>query len=163
LLRKLCACHGDQEVTQEYAERLAAAGWIHPPNRVAWPKGCSDCDSTGYKGRLGIYELLSIDDSIRSILRGVYKPDLVRTAARNAGMRFMQEDALQKLQAGVTTLEEILRVVPMEAVTGSGCEQCGHDLSPTYRFCPYCGMRRGAEFSGSSGVKSLNVPEGVLS
>jgi type IV pilus assembly protein PilB len=163
LLRKLCACHGDQEVTQEYSERLAAVGWIHPPNRVAWPKGCSDCDSTGYKGRLGIYELLSIDDSIRSILRGVYKPDLVKTAARNAGMRFMQEDALQKLQAGVTTLEEILRVVPMEAVTGSVCEQCGHDLSPTYRFCPYCGMRRGAELSDSSGAKSLIVPEGVLS
>src|SRR6202043_4167562 len=35
LLRKLCACHGDQEVTQEYSERLAAVGWIHPPNRVA--------------------------------------------------------------------------------------------------------------------------------
>ena len=163
LLRKLCACHGDQEVTQEYSERLAAVGWIHPPNRVAWPKGCSDCDNTGYKGRLGIYELLSIDDSIRSILRGVYKPDLVRTAARNAGMRFMQEDAMQKLQAGVTTLEEILRVVPMEALAVSGCEQCGHDLSPTYRFCPYCGTRRGAELSDSSGVKSLHVPEGVLS
>jgi type IV pilus assembly protein PilB len=163
LLRKLCACHGDQEITQEYSERLAAVGWFHPPNRVAWPKGCSDCDNTGYKGRMGIYELLSIDDSIRSILRGVYKPDLVRTAARNAGMRFMQEDALQKLQAGVTTLDEILRVVPMEALTASGCEQCGHELSPTYRFCPYCGTRRAAEFLDSSGAKPLRVPEGVLS
>ena len=55
---------------------------------------------------------LSIDESIRAILRGGYKPDLVRTAARAAGMRRMQEDALEKIQAGVTTLEEIVRVVP---------------------------------------------------
>src|ERR1035437_4728884 len=70
LLRKLCACHSQKQVTPDYAERLAAVGWIQPPERIPWPKGCSVCDQTGYKGRVGIYELLSIDDSIRSILRG---------------------------------------------------------------------------------------------
>jgi len=163
LLRKLCVCHGIKQVTPDYSERLAAAGWVQPPDSIPWPKGCSICDHTGYKGRLGIYEILSIDDSIRAILRGAYKPDLVRTAARAAGMRRMQEDALEKLQAGVTTLEEIIRVVPMEALATSGCEQCGHELPPAYRFCPYCGTRRGPGVSNSQVGSSLNVTEGVLS
>jgi type IV pilus assembly protein PilB len=163
LLRKLCACHSQKQVTPDYAERLAAVGWIQPPERIAWPKGCSICDQTGYKGRVGIYELLSIDDSIRSILRGAYKPDLVRTAARAAGMRRMQEDALEKLQAGVTTLEEVLRVVPMEALATSGCERCGHELPPAYRFCPYCGTGRRPGVSDSPAGSSLSVAEGILS
>jgi hypothetical protein len=112
---------------------------------------------------VGIYELLSIDGAIRSILRSGYKPDLVRTAARAAGMRGMQEDALCKLQAGATTLEEVLRVVPREALAASGCERCGHDLAPSYRFCPYCGTRRAAAISDSSTGPSLNFTEGVLS
>jgi len=163
LLRKLCACHSQKQITPDYAERLAAVGWIQPPDRVAWPKGCSVCDHTGYKGRVGIYEFLMIDDSIRSILRGAYKPDLVRTAARAAGMRRMQEDALEKLQAGVTTLEEVIRVVPMEALATSGCERCGHELPLAYRFCPYCGTRRGPGVSDSPEGSSLHVTEGVLS
>jgi type IV pilus assembly protein PilB len=163
LLRKLCACHSYKAVTQDYAERLTAVGWIQPPERIPWPKGCSDCDDSGYKGRLGIYELLSIDDSIRSILHDGYKPDLVRSAARAGGMRRMQDDALDKLQAGVTTLEEILRVVPMEALATSGCERCGHDLSPAYRFCPYCGTRCGLAISGSPVGRSLHASEEVLS
>ena len=163
LLRKLCVCHGMKQVTPDYSERLAAVGWIQPPDQIPWPKGCNICDHTGYKGRLGIYELLLIDDSIRSILRGAYKPDLVRTAARAAGMRRMQEDAVEKLQAGVTTLEEIIRVVPMEALATSGCEQCGHELPPAYRFCPYCGTQRGSGVSDSQIGTALKITEGALS
>jgi len=162
LLRKLCACHGQEQVAPDYAERLAAVGWIQPPDRIAWPKGCIVCDNTGYKGRVGIYELLLIDDSVRSILRDGYKHDLVRTAARAAGMRRMQEDALEKLQAGVTTLEEVIRVVPMNALATSGCERCGHELPPAYLFCPYCGTGRGAGVSDSPTRASVNVTEGVL-
>jgi len=138
-------------------------GWIQPPDRIAWPEGCTVCDHTGYKGRVGIYELLAIDESIRAVLRGGYKPELVRTAARAAGMRRMQEDALEKLKAGVTTLEEIIRVVPMEALATSECERCGHELPPTHRFCPYCGARRGPGVSDAPAGPALNVTEGVLS
>jgi type II secretory ATPase GspE/PulE/Tfp pilus assembly ATPase PilB-like protein len=163
LLRKLCVCHTEKQVTPEYAERLAAAGWMHPPDRIPWPGGCSLCDQTGYKGRVGIYELLFIDEAIRSILRGTYKPDLVRAAARANGMRRMQEDALDKLQAGVTTLEEIVRVVPMESQATSLCERCGHEMPPVFRFCPYCGTRREQGASDSRADSSENVPDGVLS
>lgn len=163
LLRKLCVCKGEKQVTPEYAERLAVVGWLQPPDSIPWPVGCSICDHTGYKGRLGVYELLMIDDSIRSILRGEYKPDQVRTAARAAGMRRMQEDALDKLQAGITTLEEVVRVIPTEAVTTAGCERCGHELAPAYRFCPFCGTRRGPDAQDSAAGPSRHVTEGVLS
>jgi type IV pilus assembly protein PilB len=162
LLRKLCACHDQKQVTPDYAERLATAGWILPPDSIGWPRGCIICDHTGYKGRVGIYELLLIDDTVRSILRDGYKPDLVRTAARAAGMRRMQEDALEKLQAGVTTFEEVIRVVPMNALATSGCDRCGHELPPAYHFCPYCGIRRGPGVSASPAGISVNVTEGVL-
>jgi type II secretory ATPase GspE/PulE/Tfp pilus assembly ATPase PilB-like protein len=163
LLRKLCACHTHKQMTPDYSDRLAAVGWLQPPDRIAWPQGCTACDHTGYKGRVGIYELLSIDESIRAVLRGGYKPDLVRTAARAAGMRRMQDDALEKIQAGLTTLEEVVRVVPMEALPSSGCEGCGHELSSSYRFCPYCGTRRGPGASDSPSGSALKVAEGVLS
>ena len=162
LLRKLCACHTQKAVTVEDSERLAAAGWIQPPEHIPSPNGCNICDHTGYKGRVGIYELLAIDDAVRSVLRGGYKPDLVRTAARAAGMRRMQDDAIDKLQAGVTTLDEVLRVIPMEASATSPCGHCGHELPPEYRFCPYCGTRNGHTTASSPPAQAVDDPEGVL-
>ena len=162
LVRKLCECHVLKDVTKAYSERLIAAGWSNPPSQIAWPKGCSVCDFTGYKGRIGIYELLSIDESIRTILRGAYKPDLVRDAARLGGMRKMQEDALEKLQAGITTLDEIIRVVPMEMQTEAVFEHCGQKLSALFRYCPYCGVSREAEDQSLSAASVLDREE-VLS
>jgi general secretion pathway protein E len=163
LLRKLCSCRVMQEVTPNLAERLATVGWLNPPARIASPKGCDQCDHTGYKGRIGIYELLWIDDSIRALLRGEYKPELLRTAARAAGMRRMQEDALEKLQSGITTLAEIQRVVPMEVSVSTGCDRCGHDLAPAYRFCPYCGTSRGTATSEGASSVGLVITDEVLS
>jgi type IV pilus assembly protein PilB len=161
LVRKLCSCRVQHALTMEDRDRLAASGWLSPPETVPWPKGCHACDSTGYKGRMGIYELLVIDDSIRGILRGGYKPDLVKAAARAAGMRRMQEDALEKLQASVTTLEEITRVIPMEALAPTRCGRCGRELPPAYRFCPFCGAAHESTKSGSPS-ETLLVREGVL-
>lgn len=162
LLRKLCSCRVHKHVTPQYAEQLATLGWMHPPEQIAAPKGCGNCDHTGYKGRVGIYELLVVDDAIRAILRSGFQPDLVRAATRAAGMRRMQDDALAKLRAGVTTLEEIIRVVPTEAVPVSGCEQCGHQVSALYSFCPFCGTRREAPVSASEPANSVKISNGVL-
>jgi type II secretory ATPase GspE/PulE/Tfp pilus assembly ATPase PilB-like protein len=162
LVRKLCACCTEHPVSMEERDRLAASGWMTPPDRIAWPKGCHTCDNSGYKRRVGIYELLMIDDSIRAILRGAYKPDLVKAAARAAGMRRMQEDAVDKLQAGVTTLDEISRVIPMETLAPAACERCGHELPAAYRFCPNCGSQRNLGPSDSSPRLAPKVAEGVL-
>ena len=57
----------------------------------------------------------------------------------------MQEDALEKLKAGVTTLEEIIRVVPMEALATSECERCGQELPPRTASAPIAGLDAGPE------------------
>jgi len=162
LVRKLCTCHTYERVTPEYAARLAEAGSATIPDKIAWPAGCDLCDHTGYKGRVGVYELLQIDESIRSILRGSFKPDLLRNAARSNGMRRLQEDALEKLHLGITSLEEIQRVVPFETLAPSECPGCGHELLPTFHFCPFCGMKRENSGKGAHSEASLDISHGVL-
>lgn len=163
LVRKLCSCHTFERVTPEYAARLGEAGMSEMPEHVPRPAGCDLCDSTGYKGRIGVYELLQIDETIRSFLRGSFKPDLMRNAARAAGMRRLQEDALDKLRLGITSLEEIQRVVPLENLAAAGCAGCGHELLSTFRFCPSCGLKSENAGTGSTWEASLDIPHGVLS
>jgi len=72
--------------------------------------GCDKCRTTGYKGRLGIYEFLELDDDLRDVItRNPALTDL-RRAAREHKMRSLREDGLQKVAAGETTVEELMRV-----------------------------------------------------
>ena len=54
----------------------------------------------------------------------------------------MREDALDKVAQGLTTIEEVLRVVPSEESTFAHCPQCSRELAQTFLFCPYCGTKR---------------------
>lgn len=72
--------------------------------------GCRRCGQSGFKGRLGIYEILEIDDElIRKINAGI-TADQIREYARAHGMLTMFEDGLIKAKMGITTISEILRV-----------------------------------------------------
>jgi len=71
--------------------------------------GCSKCRDTGFQGRIGIYELLTMDDTLRDlIVRSVATSEL-RRAAAEAGMASLRADGMQKVKAGMTTVEEVLR------------------------------------------------------
>jgi type II secretory ATPase GspE/PulE/Tfp pilus assembly ATPase PilB-like protein len=70
--------------------------------------------STGYKGRIGIYELLILDEKIRNSIMAKASTDEIRRLARNAGMTSMKEDGIQKIRAGTTTIGEVLRVTEEE-------------------------------------------------
>jgi type II secretory ATPase GspE/PulE/Tfp pilus assembly ATPase PilB-like protein len=72
--------------------------------------GCEQCGRTGYKGRVGIYELLRMDDDIRSAIIARSSAAAIRQIAMKKGMRTLREDALEKVKAGVTTIEEVMRV-----------------------------------------------------
>jgi type IV pilus assembly protein PilB len=162
LVRKLCSCHIYEPVTPEYAARLAEAGSTAIPDKIAEPAGCDLCDHTGYKGRIGVYELLQVDESIRSILRGGFKPDLLRAAARANGMRRLQDDALEKVHLEITSLEEILRVVPFETAASAECTGCGHQLLATFHYCPFCGIKRETGGAASRSESSVDMSHGVL-
>jgi type IV pilus assembly protein PilB len=162
LVRKLCSCHSVQAATPEFQARMVQAGTLKPPVTMAVPLGCEKCDQTGYKGRIGIYEFLRFDDSIRAIIRTNGSMDQIRETSRSNGMRPMQEDAMEKLRSGMTTLEEILRVVPVESVSYAQCAKCDQHILPAFSFCPYCGTpcTRDPQFRRSRSGDS--VAEGIL-
>ena len=77
-------------------------------------KGCAACKHTGYKGRVGIFELLLMTEAIREHVGATSASHVIRDTARQAGMKTLREDGLAKATAGLTTLEETLRVTQLE-------------------------------------------------
>lgn len=112
LARKLCpSCRKQVTVS---AEALIAAGFA--PARAAkvhpyGPVGCEACLNTGYKGRVGLYEVMVMDDDIGKLFLQQASSEQLRALAIEHGMRTLRDDALDKVEAGVTSLEEIARVV----------------------------------------------------
>lgn len=141
LVRRLCACHDEVPAPPEYILRLRQAGITHAPEMQSIPTGCDDCDLTGYKGRIGIYEMLVLNDQMRSAVRNGSRNDEVRSLARQNGMKLMQEYALERVREGLTTLDEVQRVVPFEPIRSISCPSCHRELSPAFFFCPYCGKK----------------------
>lgn len=142
LVRKLCSCHSVEPITPELSARLAEAGL--PVNRqdVRVPGACGLCDRTGFKGRTAVAELLIINEPIRAMIRAGESTDAIRELARLRGMRLMHEDGLEKVNIGLTTYDEILRIVPFEFVARCLCNACGQQLHAAFQYCPFCGERR---------------------
>jgi len=74
-------------------------------------KGCKTCNNTGYMGRTGIYEILLLDDQIKTLILQKASSTMIKEKAVEAGMRTLKQDGWAKIQAGLTTPEEVLRVV----------------------------------------------------
>ena len=94
LVRKLCPhCRQPDPV---------AGGWR--------PVGCAECNRTGFVGRTGVYELLVVDDAIRSLVHSNAGEQAIFATARASGMRSMREDGERWVQAGITSADEVIRV-----------------------------------------------------
>jgi len=74
-------------------------------------RGCEACRHTGYKGRIGIYELMLVNEEIAELMVRRAPVSEIRNAARANGMKTLQEDGLRKVLAGITSVEEVARVV----------------------------------------------------
>jgi len=72
-------------------------------------KGCGDCSKTGCRGRFGIFEVFVIDDEARKLIYEKVPSSVLRTRAREMGMRTLREDGIRKAQAGLTTPDEVIR------------------------------------------------------
>jgi type IV pilus assembly protein PilB len=112
LIRRLCdGCkveRSDAQVALQAAEVEVPPG---VPPRLWEGKGCASCGGSGYRGRIGIFEVLSFDERFHEpVLHG---PDLneIRRLAKESGMRTMVEDGIDKALQGMTTVEEVLRVI----------------------------------------------------
>ena len=125
--------------------------------------GCDQCNHTGYRGRIGIYEVMRVTDKLRRLIAVKSTEDQLRDAAIAGGMITLGEDGLAKVKSGITTPEELLRVVTevreMRTLcggcgaavgvdfnacpqcgkrVGGGCPHCGRAMQPGWNFCPYC-------------------------
>jgi general secretion pathway protein E len=103
LVRVLCP-HCKQLHEPRDMERVLG---LHGP--LYEPVGCAQCNNTGYRGRTGIYELLPVDETVRQLVHRDNAEEEILNAVRGH-VRSIRDDGLQRVQAGITTLEEVLRV-----------------------------------------------------
>ena len=110
LLRKICPnCRVEAAVLPAVRDKIEALSGRRIEGAFYQGKGCDECRETGYRGRVGIFELLALTPELKEmILQKRANAELKATAQR--GMTTMHQDALQKAATGTTTLEEILRV-----------------------------------------------------
>ncbi|OHC67654.1 MAG: secretion system protein E, partial [Rhodocyclales bacterium GWA2_65_20] len=117
LVRRVCpACRQEAAVDAKLRSRLGTA-FASPELRAFKGAGCAKCNGSGYSRRVGLYEVLTPDDELRDrIGSGASVLDIGRLA-RQSGMRLLAEDAAAKVNAGETTLEEVLRVLGPQPAT----------------------------------------------
>lgn len=155
LVRRLCACHKLVPATPEFVSRLKGAGIDDPPVMESAPVGCEICDLTGYKGRIGVYELLEVNDTMRAAIRAGSRSEILRMLAHHDGMKRMQEYALDRVREGLTTVEEVLRVVPFESIDTTHCHSCSSEVSPAFLYCPFCGTQLHEPSAPKTGKRAL--------
>jgi len=108
LVRRLCECKAAVELSKEI---LNDQGFDCDEGFTAYePVGCVRCNHTGYKGRFGIYEVLQVGEGIRKLILERAGADELRKLARAEGMCTLREAGLRKIQAGDTSVAEVLRV-----------------------------------------------------
>jgi len=118
LVRVLC-----EECKQPYTpapEIRASLGDVDAGVRLFKPVGCSECRNTGYKGRTAVFEMLSLTDGIRRILKPETTPLEVRDHAREEGMKTFWEAAVEKVVRGETSFDEIRKSIPDSAKSCAG-------------------------------------------
>jgi type IV pilus assembly protein PilB len=109
LARKLCINCRQQTVIPTAA--LADAGLGSGDDFEAYePVGCARCNQSGYKGRVGVYSVMALSERIKEMAIGQTAEAEIAAAAREEGMLTLREDGLRKIRAGLTSLEEVLRV-----------------------------------------------------
>ena len=110
LARRLCEdCRRPVQIS---ADELGRSGFAAGVLIDAYePVGCVRCNSSGFRGRVGIYEVMPISEEISSLILGRASAAEIASAATAAGMRRMREDGLEKVRDGVTSVPEVLRVL----------------------------------------------------
>lgn len=103
--------------------------------------GCDQCHYTGYRGRIGLFEVMTVDDTLRRLITSRAADDDLREGAIAGGLTTLGEDGLAKVRAGVTTLEELLRVVTEPKGLRALCRSCGAVVAVNFMACPRCGTR----------------------
>jgi type IV pilus assembly protein PilB len=114
LLRTICVkCKEPYTPPKDAIKRLGMNLDLLDKSDVTFYRGhgCEHCKGTGYKGRIGVYELMPVSEKVRELILARASSYAIREAANEAGMQSLKDDAMEKILLGITTLEESLRVI----------------------------------------------------
>jgi type IV pilus assembly protein PilB len=139
LVRVICPrCRESYEADASTLQRIGGTG-LDGSVTLYRGAGCPHCRQAGFTGRTGIFEVLAVDDAMRSlIVRGASEAE-IRDMALKGGMRPIGEDGLDKTLRGVTTLDEVTRVVYLPEQGLKMCGSCQSVVSQEFEYCPSCG------------------------
>jgi type II secretory ATPase GspE/PulE/Tfp pilus assembly ATPase PilB-like protein len=111
LVRVLCpACKEAFVPEAAVSERLKLPFAVTEKEPIYRPKGCKECSFSGFRGRVGIFELLPVTDAVRSLILESQSSLTLREHAVQNGMTLLRDDGWNKVRAGITSLEEVVRV-----------------------------------------------------
>ena len=111
LVRRLCShCKEPRELSETELRALNLEPAQLADAQVMKSVGCEECRQTGYKGRLGIFEIFVIDDNVRHMINNRRSTLMLRQTARELGMRTLREDGVRKILAGLTSAEEVISI-----------------------------------------------------
>jgi type IV pilus assembly protein PilB len=115
LVRNICThCRRPAKITRAMLEEAALDPGLENSGLFFEGAGCMECGGTGYRGRTAICELLDLSDNIRELILARRPSSEIKKAARDEGMRFLRESAVEQVLKGVTTLREINKVTFVE-------------------------------------------------
>ena len=113
LVRTLCKhCRVETELSDQDWDQLVRPWKAGKPKKIFAAAGCLECRNTGYMGRQGIYEIMPLAESLQDVIQDDCDLNGLRQQAMREGMRTLRLSGAQKVAAGLTTVEEVLRVAP---------------------------------------------------
>jgi type IV pilus assembly protein PilB len=110
LVRKICSkCKNQIKVEEKLLKDANIPPEMFPDGKVFKGKGCPECNYTGYKGRIGLYEVMPISPTLREMILSGQASAQLNIEARKEGMINLREDGIDKIRKGITTVEELMR------------------------------------------------------
>jgi type II secretory ATPase GspE/PulE/Tfp pilus assembly ATPase PilB-like protein/FixJ family two-component response regulator len=139
LVRKICRYCKEEVEPDADMMRLLNLTKKQISGKVFRGKGCQQCGSTGYNGRVGLFEIFVMNEDFRYIISGNYKESDVFNLATSTGMCTLLDAGIAKVNSGDTTLDELIRVLGPQTRHEFKCPACSALIDIKFLFCPYCG------------------------
>jgi type IV pilus assembly protein PilB len=131
-------CDKCREVYTPAPRVLERLGWEEPGFAFTHGRGCQACHGTGFKGRIGIYEILRMTLPVREAINERGSEVTIRKAAVQSGMVPLLQAAREKIRQGVSTPEEVIRSIQLMEEESASCPRCGRSLSGEAGKCLHC-------------------------
>ena len=147
LLRRICSnCKQEYIPDEQTLKFLGIKTEIATSHTTGVPRndkyykgtGCEKCNGTGYKGRIGAYEVMKINDDLRNLIGKGVNTAILRYSAQQAGMKTLVEYSLNLAKEGLTTIDEVIRVTFTGEGASAFCPGCGKPVGEEFYKCPFC-------------------------